>query len=111
MLPSQKLLVGEAVCALAGAALPLQEQGHGVPRRVSDAVAPRGLCDPQQLTHTGRDDLQEAQRRGVFHQADFTQAIQLKRSIRRHQNEEEKQHSSSKDALFFPPFSAERMCY
>lgn len=55
----QELLVGEVVRSLTCLAFSLQEQSHAVPRRVSDAAAPQGLCDPQQLTHTSRDDLQE----------------------------------------------------
>lgn len=53
----QELLVGEAVHPLTCLALFLQEQSHAVPWRVSDAATPRGLCDPQQLAHTSRDDL------------------------------------------------------
>ena len=54
----QKLLVGEAVHLLTCPALFLQEQAHVVPRRVSDTATPQGLCDPQQLAHMSRDDLQ-----------------------------------------------------
>lgn len=58
----QEPLVCEAVCSLAAPALFLQKQAHGVPWRVSDAVTPQGLCDPQQLTHACRDDLRGTQR-------------------------------------------------
>lgn len=57
----QELFVGEIVRSFTCPALPLQEQPHAVPRRVSDAATPQGLCDPQQLAHTSRDGLQGAQ--------------------------------------------------
>lgn len=54
----QELLVGEAVCPHTCPALFLQEQGPNIPRKVSNAAAPRGRCDSQQLAYVGRDDLQ-----------------------------------------------------
>lgn len=62
----QELLVGEALCLFTCATLFLQEQAHAVPQRIGDAAAPPGLCDPQQLTHTSRDDLQGAQQSPVL---------------------------------------------
>lgn len=62
--PREPLPVGEAVRPLTCPALLLQEEGHVVPWWVSDAAAPQGLCDPQQLAHTSRDDLRGAQRGG-----------------------------------------------
>lgn len=59
----QELLVGEAVRMFTCPALYFQVRGQAVPRRVSDAATPRGLLDPQQLTHMSRDDLQGAHSR------------------------------------------------
>lgn len=58
----QEPLVCEAVRQLAGPALFLQKQDHGVQWRVSDAATRQGLCDPQQLTHACRDNLRGTRR-------------------------------------------------